>query len=133
MADRMLIDGLIKFCDEKSKNIKLKAEPQVFIEIKQALEELKELRKGIKEIPIATITIDKEDLQRMVDEKIGEVELDIQKIRAKAIDEFTHQLKENLNQEFPSNYESTRPYFSLENARLIVDDVAEQMKAGGIE
>ena len=133
MADNMLIDGLIKFCDEKSKNIKLKAEPQVFIEIKQALEELKELRKGIKEIPIATITIDKEDLQRMVDEKIGEVELDIQKIRAKAIDEFTHQLKENLNQEFPSNYESTRPYFSLENARLIVDDVAEQMKAGGIE
>ena len=54
-------------------------------------------------------------------------------IRAKAIDEFTHQLKENLNQEFPSNYESTRPYFSLENARLIVDDVAEQMKAGGID
>lgn len=52
---------------------------------------------------------------------------------AKAIDEFTHQLKENLNQEFPSNYESTGPYFSLENARLIVDDVAEQMKAGGIE
>lgn len=41
MADSMLIDGLIKFCDEKSKNIKLKAEPQVFIEIKQALEELK--------------------------------------------------------------------------------------------
>lgn len=39
----MLIDGLIKFCDEKSKNIKLKAEPQVFIEIKQALEELKAL------------------------------------------------------------------------------------------
>lgn len=44
MADNMLIDGLIKFCDEKSKNIKLKAEPQVFIEIKQALEELKEYK-----------------------------------------------------------------------------------------
>ena len=52
-------------------------------------------------------------------------------IRAKAIDEFAHQLKETLNQEFPSNYESTRPYFSLENARLSVDDIAEQMKAGG--
>ena len=57
----------------------------------------------------------------------------IEYVRNKAIDEFTHQLKENLNQEFPSNYESTRPYFSLENARLIVDDVAEQMKAGGID
>ena len=44
MADKMLIDGLIKFCDAKSKNIKLKAEPQVFIEIKQALEELKTLK-----------------------------------------------------------------------------------------
>lgn len=44
MADNMLIDGLIKFCDEKSKNIKLKAEPQVFIEIKQALEDLKEYK-----------------------------------------------------------------------------------------
>lgn len=37
----MLIDGLIKFCDEKSKNIKLKAEPQVFIEIAMQLEKLK--------------------------------------------------------------------------------------------
>lgn len=55
----------------------------------------------------------------------------IEYVRNKAIDEFAHQLKETLNQEFPSNYESTRPYFSLENARLIVDDVAEQMKAGG--
>ena len=52
---------------------------------------------------------------------------------AKAIDDFAHQFKENLNQEFPSNYESTRPYFSLENARLLVDEIAEQMKAGGID
>jgi hypothetical protein len=44
MADKMLIDGLIKFCYEKSKNIKLKAEPQVFVEIKQALEEVKYLK-----------------------------------------------------------------------------------------
>lgn len=53
--------------------------------------------------------------------------------RNKAIDEFAHQFKENLNQEFPRNYESTRPYFSLENARLLVDEIAEQMKAGGID
>ena len=65
-------------------------------------------------------------------EKLYEIEHDAE-IRAKAIDEFAHQFKENLNQEFPRNYESTRPYFSLENARLIVDDVAEQMKAGGID
>ena len=44
MTDNMLIDGLIKFCDEKSKNIKLKAEPQVFIEIREALLQLKVLK-----------------------------------------------------------------------------------------
>ena len=53
MADNMLIDGLIKFCDEKSKNIKLKAEPQVFIEIKQALEEFKDLKeKSVTKKPL---------------------------------------------------------------------------------
>lgn len=62
-------------------------------------------------------------------QEIGTVE-ELKEIRAKAIDEFAHQLKETLNQEFPSNYESTRPYFSLENARLSVDEIAEQMKAG---
>lgn len=115
MADNILIDGLIKFCAEKSKNIKLKAEPQVFVEIKQALEELKEYKQG-------NCTNDCEHYDSA-----------IEYVRNKAIDEFTHQLKENLNQEFPSNYESTKPFFALENARLIVDDVAEQMKAGGID
>ena len=94
------------------------------------IEEFKTLKEKKNFLPIATITFSKEQLQEIVDEKIGEVELDIQKIRAKAIDEFAHQLKENLNQEFPSNYESTKPFFALENARLIIDDVAEQMKVG---
>ena len=60
MADRMLIDGLIKFCDEKSKNIKLKAEPQVFIEIKQALEELK----ALKEKSVAKKVISRNSIYR---------------------------------------------------------------------
>lgn len=123
MADSMLIDGLIKFCDEKSKNIKLKAEPQVFVEIKQALEELKELRKGIKEIPIATIKISKEDMQKIVDEKVAQIELNIQEIRAKAIDEFAERLKEKygcLGYIDEIKFEE-------------VDKIAEQMKAGGID
>ena len=40
----MLINGLIKFCDAKSKNMELKAEPQVYVEIKCALEELKAIK-----------------------------------------------------------------------------------------
>lgn len=47
------------------------------------------------------------------------------KVKEETINEFTHQLKESLNQEFPLNYDSTRPYFTLENARMIVDDVAK--------
>ena len=35
----MFIDELIKFCYEKSENIKLKAEPQVFIDIAEILED----------------------------------------------------------------------------------------------
>ena len=121
MADKMLIDGLIKFCDEKSKNIKLKAEPQVFVEIKQALEELKELRKGIKEIPIATITIDKEDLQRMVDEKVAQIELDIQGIRAEAIDEFAEKMEQLALKWFDKGKITLRA----------INEIAEQLKAGG--
>lgn len=49
-------------------------------------------------------------------------------IRNQAIDEFATTIKEALNQEFPRNYESAKPYFTLENARLIVDEIAEQMK-----
>lgn len=84
--------------------------------------------------PIRTMKINdicqrKDDLLMSADD----IEEIAKNVRAKAIDEFAHQFKENLNQEFPSNYESTRPYFSLENARLSVDDIAEQMKAGGID
>lgn len=52
------------------------------------LEELKQLRNGRKAIPIATIKFSKEDMQKMVDEKVKEIELDIQSIYNKAIDEF---------------------------------------------
>lgn len=40
----MTIDEVIAFCEEKANNIKLKAEPQVFIQIAEWLEELKSLR-----------------------------------------------------------------------------------------
>lgn len=37
----MTLDEQISFCEEKSKNIKLKAEPQMFVDIKNSLEKLK--------------------------------------------------------------------------------------------
>lgn len=47
----MTIDEAIKFCHEKSENIKLKAEPQVFIDIAEWLELLKWYQQGMEDIP----------------------------------------------------------------------------------
>lgn len=44
MTERLTIDEAIAFCHEKSNNIKLKAEPQVFIQLGEWLEELKKRR-----------------------------------------------------------------------------------------
>lgn len=35
--------------------------------------------------------------------------------------DFAHDLKETFNNEIPSNYASTQPFFTLENARALVD------------
>lgn len=42
--DEMTVDKAIKICREKSKNIKLKVDPDVFANIAEWLEELKRLR-----------------------------------------------------------------------------------------
>ena len=42
----MTIDEAIQFCHQKSENIKLKAEPQVFIDIAKMLEELQSYKQG---------------------------------------------------------------------------------------
>ena len=40
-CEHMTLDEQISFCEEKSKNIKLKAKPQTFVDIKNSLEKLK--------------------------------------------------------------------------------------------
>lgn len=66
----------------------------------------------------------------LIDAPKFELEKHDVEVRANAIDEFAHKLKKTFTLEFPSNYESTRPYFTLENARMIVDEIAEQLKGG---
>ena len=47
------------------------------------------------------------------------------KVREEAIEEY----KRNFNNEFPINYHSTKPYFTLENVRItLVDGVAREME-----
>lgn len=107
MTDNMLIDGLIKFCDEKSKNIKLKAEPQVFIEIREALLQLKVLKSdGFTE-----------DLLNM----------GYTKGYMKAIDELAERLKEQISIHFRYKgiIEESDEYADY------IDEIAKQLKAGG--
>lgn len=116
MADRMLIDGLIKFCDEKSKNIKLKAEPQVFIEIKQALEELKAIKQWKSDVMEGFCKYDASSFEEIV-----------VNARAKAIDE----LKNKVCMHFADwKYsEDDKCIKSLiELASESVEEIAEQMK-----
>ena len=42
--EHMTLDEQIYFCEEKYKNIKLKTKPQTFVDIKNGIEKLKELR-----------------------------------------------------------------------------------------
>ena len=122
MADRMLIDGLIKFCDEKSKNIKLKAEPQVFVEIKQALEELKAIKQWKSDVMEGFCKYDASSFEEIV-----------VNARAKAIDDFLHNAETKICDRILQNQARLDFASGLSVANRILDEVAEQMKAGGID
>ena len=72
-------------------------------------------------IPIANFSFSKEDLQEIVDEKVKEIELDIQAIRNKAIDDFTDKIKH----EFKVEVEATDDELDW------IDEIAQQLKDGG--
>lgn len=107
MADNMLIDGLIKFCDEKSKNIKLKAEPRVFIEIKQALEELKAIKQWKSDVMEGFCKYDASSFEEIV-----------VNARAKAIDEFAERLQTKIISEIDDCADELE----------WIEEIAEQMK-----
>ena len=83
------------------------------------IEELQELKEK-NVIPIATIKFNKEDMQEIVDEKVAQIELDIQEIRNKAIDEFAERVK-NLIREW---------YKACPFGYADIDEIAEKMKGG---
>lgn len=52
--------------------------------------------------------------------------LDLKLLMRQIRKNFAHELKETFNNETPSNYASTQPFFTLENARKLVDMVLEE-------
>lgn len=70
----------------------------------------------------ANITFDKDDFQKMVDEKVSEIELNIDKIKEETIDEFVKMLREYS---FISRYGTL---IILKPSHL--DEIVANMKAG---
>lgn len=98
---RLTIDELIAFCNEKANNIKLKAEPEVFIQLAELLEELKIIKSD------GGFT---DDLLNMGFTK------GFTKGYNKAIDDFVEKMK----------YE-----YGSDEIHKTIDEMAEELKAGG--
>ena len=97
------------------------------------IEEFKTLKMNKTVLPIATINFSKADMQKIVDEKIAQIELDIQEIRAKAIDEFAELLKYSLANNYRHLLEKDTDGFdwiTTDAVETHIDEIAEQMKAG---
>lgn len=99
---------------------------------KSVADEVKENNKQL----VCEIKIDTEILQKIIDETVAQIELDIQGIRAKAIDEFAKQLKSDEFQKYNLDmvFETSRDlsYSHCINAfHEYVDEIAEQLKEGG--
>lgn len=78
-----------------------------------------EVKENNKQL-VCEIKIDAEMMQKIVDEKVAQIELDIQEIRAKAIDEFAQELLKHQD----GNVD-TFVWCSD------INRIAKQMKAGG--
>ena len=108
----MKIDEAIEFCNEKSKNIKLRTEPKTFEQIAEWLEELKIL-KSLKNCSFMTIGKTVEQFE--------------QEIRCKAIDDFLEKIQwEYLNS---CGIEQKEIEFLI----AVSSQVAEQLKRGDRE
>ena len=104
------IDEAIAFCIEKSNNIKLKAEPEVFIQLAEWLEELKSYRASV---------FSGDMTQKMLKEAYN-----------KAIDDFMKELQKKIEKDLAN------PDLALECKKCgiwknyDIEEIAEQLKAG---
>ena len=111
--ERLTIEEAIAFCHEKSNNIKLKAEPQVFIQLAEWLEELKKRRS--------------EDYGYMADihQSIG---------YRQALDDFAEKINAKCDGMIKDKWNSNVAPISWAEAyadfKDDIDEIAEQLKAG---
>ena len=110
------IDEAIAFCIEKSNNIKLKAEPEVFIQLAEWLEELKNYRDKNKMV----VRVDVENMDSIRD-KIEELSKYAESQYNKAVDDFVNVCEKQFTTIYGQRYVDMRD----------IVNIAEQLKAGG--
>ena len=87
-------------------------------------DEVKETNKQL----VCEIKIDTEILQKIIDEKVAQIKLDIQEIRNQAIDEFAEQMQEKV-ESFQAEINGIRAdLLTLDYFSEFVFEIAEQMK-----
>ena len=126
----MTIDEAIAFCYEKSNNIKLKAEPEVFIQLADWLEELKDYRDKNKMV----VRVDVENMDSVKD-KIDKLSKYSESQYNKAIDDFAEKLNTKCDGMIKDKWNSNVAPVSWAEAyadfKDDIDEIAEQLKAGG--
>lgn len=78
-----------------------------------------EVKENNKQL-VCEIKIDAEMMRKIIDEKVAQIELDIQEIRAKAIDEFAERLHSKITAEIDDCADELE----------WIDEIAEKLKAG---
>lgn len=114
----MTLDEAIEFCNEKSKNIKLRTEPKTFGQIAEWLEELKDYQNKNKMV----VRVDVENMDSIKD-KINELSKYAENQYSKGIDDYKNKIKEELDRFEVQNLDTCVLYD-------LMDKKAEQIKAG---
>lgn len=92
-------------------------------------EEEKVFKEEPKELCIATVKINKEDMQEIVDQKAKEIELDVQTIRNKTIDEFVERLKGKVEEKLSLQiFIDEDEFLDKDQVDKYIDEIAEQLK-----
>lgn len=116
--ERLTIDEAIDFCNEKSKNIKLRTEPKTFEQIADWLEELKDYQDKNKMV----VRINVENMDEIKD-KINELSKYAENQYSKGIDNYKNSIKEELERFEVKNLDTCILYD-------LMDRKAERLKAG---
>ena len=90
-----------------------------------------EVKENNKQL-VCEIKIDAEMMRKIIDEKMTQIELDIQEIRANAIDDFAEKLNTDVESFVAEVNGIKADLLTLDYFSEFVFEIAEQMKGGAV-